>query len=136
MVPPELHTTYPNYPSATDGDGRPGGAGAIGTSLVPLVGNDDAGTGDPEDNDPYTAPDIGRLTGVDTPNRIMTHAKGANGDTVEWRLHFIEFTRLELNGTWYRISDDFPWRLHIKMKKVAGKWTNDGSSKAKNNAGF
>jgi len=66
----------------------------------------------------------------------MTHAKGANGDTVEWRLHFIEFTRLELNGTWYRISDDFPWRLHIKMKKVAGKWTNDGSSKAKNNAGF
>jgi hypothetical protein len=103
--------------------------------LVSLVGNDDAGHGD-EDNNPYTAPDTGKLVGMDTPNRIMTHDKGANDDTVEWRLHFIEFTRLDIGGKWYRISDDFPWRLHIKMKKVADKWTDDGSSKVTDNAGF
>lgn len=137
-----FHTTFPNYPSAADGDGRPGGAGAIDASLVPLVGNDDAGVLFQGDNDPYSDPDKGKLTGADTPNRIMLHAKGNNGDTVEWRLHFIEFTRLEIGETWYRISDDSDdsddslWRLHFKMKKVADKWTNDGSSKALNNTGF
>ena len=133
---PSFHTTYPDYPNTTDGDGRPGGAGAISADMVPLVGNDDASTLDPEDNDPYTAPNKGKLTGEDKPNRVMLHSKGANGDTVEWRLHFIEFTRLDIGGTWYRISDDFPWRLHFKMKKDSGKWTNDGSSKALNNSGF
>jgi hypothetical protein len=133
---PSFNSTFPNYPSAADGDGHPGGAGAIDADLVPIVGNDDAGTGDPEDNDPYHDPNKGKLTGTDQPTRVMPHAAGADGNTVEWRLHFLEFTRLEISGKWFRISDDFPWRVHIKMKKVAGKWVNNGSIKALNNDGF
>jgi len=133
---PSFSTTFPNYPSAADGDGHPGGAGAIDPDLVPIVGNDDAGTGDPEDNDPYTDPNKGKLTGTDQPTRVMPHTAGKDGDTVEWRLHFLEFTRLEIGGKWFRISDDFPWRTHLKMKKVAGKWIDNGSTKALDNSGF
>jgi hypothetical protein len=132
---PSFNMTFPNYPSAADGDGHPGGAGAIDADLVPIVGNDDAGVTDPEDNDPYTDPNRGKLTGTDRPTRSMDHTVG-DGDTVEWRLHFIEFTRLEIGGKWFRISDDFLWRTHIKMKRVGGKWVNDGSLKELNNAGF
>ncbi len=130
------NTTFPNFPSAADGDGRPGGVGEIDASIVPVAGNDDAGEMFQGDNNPYEDPDKGSLTCADLPSRGMVHAVGDNGDTVEWRLQFIEFIRLNIGGTWYRISDDFPWRCHIKMKKVAGKWTNNGSSKALNNDGF
>jgi hypothetical protein len=133
---PSFHTTFPNYPSAADGDGHPGGAGAIDADLVPIVGNDDAGTRDPEDNDPYTAPNRGKLTGRDRPSRTMPHAVGADGDTVEWRLHFFEFTRLEISGKWFRISDALFWRTHIRMRRVAGKWVDNGSLKELNNNGF
>ncbi len=33
------------------------------------------------------------------------------------RWQFREFTRLEINGKWYRVSDWFLWRLHMKAKK-------------------
>jgi hypothetical protein len=131
-----FHTTFPNYPSAADGDGHPGGAGAIDADLVSIMGNDDAGTGDPENNDPYTDPNKGKLTGIDRPTRSISHSVGADGNTVEWRLHFLEFTRLEISGKWFRISDDFPWRIHIKMRRAAGKWVNNGSIKALNNDSF
>jgi hypothetical protein len=133
---PSFHTTFPNYPSAADGDGHPGGAGAIDPDLVPIVGNDDASVNDPEDNDPYTDPNKGKLTGTDRPSRSIDHSVGADGDTLEWRLQFIEFTRLELSGKWVRISDDFPWRTHIRMKRVAGQWVDNGSLKELNNNGF
>src|SRR5262249_16438281 len=94
---PSFHSTFPNYPSAADGDGPPGGVAAIDPDLVPIVGNDDAGVGD-EDNDPYTDPDRGKLIGRDRPSRSIDHSVGANGDTLEWRLHFIEFTRLEIDA--------------------------------------
>jgi hypothetical protein len=133
---PSFHTTFPDYPSAADGDGHPGGAGAIDADLVAIVGNDDAGTGDPEDNDPYTDPDRGALTGTDLPKRTMPHAVGADGDTVEWRLHFLEFTRFEIGRRWVRISDDFPWRSHLRMRRAGGRWVDNGSLKELNNSGF
>jgi hypothetical protein len=133
---PSFHATFPNYPSAADGDGHPGGVGALDPDLVEVVGNDDAGTGDPEDNDPYNNPNRGKLTGTDRPKRTLPHSVGADGDTMEWRLHFLEFTRLEIQGKWYKISDDFPWRTHIRMRKAAGKWVDNGSLKALNNDDF
>jgi hypothetical protein len=132
---PSFHGNFHNYPSLGDGDGRPGGAGAISFGDLLVVGNDDAGVGD-EDNDPYTAPHSGKLWGIDRPSRNIRHADGANGNTVEWRLHFLEFTRLEINGKWYLISNYFPWRVHYKVKKEAGKWKDNGSIKATDNSGF
>jgi hypothetical protein len=114
-------------------------------------GNDDTHTGD-EDNNPYDNPHFtvtnpltgtsvtvdlrDQLTSEDTPNLRMPHALGANGDTVELRMHFREFTRLQLGTTWHRISDWFLWRAHIKVQRTAGKWANNGSSTAPDNAGF
>jgi hypothetical protein len=132
---PSFHGNFHNYPSLGDGDGRPGGAGAISFGDLLVVGNDDAGVGD-EDNDPYTAPHSGKLWGIDRPSRNIRHADGANGNTVEWRLHFLEFTRLEINGKWYLISNYFPWRVHYKVKKEAGKWKDNGSIKTTDNSGF
>ncbi|MBK8538394.1 MAG: hypothetical protein IPL59_26965 [Candidatus Competibacteraceae bacterium] len=119
----------------TDGDGRPGGAGNISFRDLLVAGNDDAGVLD-ENNDPYTAPNIGKLLGSDTPSRGILHSSGANGNTVEWRIHFMEFTRLEINRKWYLISDYIPWRVHYKLKKESGKWKDNASNKATNNNGF
>jgi len=130
-----FHGNYHNYPSMSDGDGRPGGAGAVSFMDWLVAGNDDAGVGD-EDNNPYTAPHAGKLWGIDTPSRAVRHTAGADGNTVEWRLHFQEFARLEIKGKWYLISDYYPWRVHYKLKKVSGKWRNNGSSKATDNVGF
>lgn len=129
-----FHTDFLSFPSLADGDGRPGGAGAISAEDLAVVGNDDSGVGD-ETNDPYTG-STGKLLGEDAPTRIMLHNVGADGDTVEWRLQFFEFTRLNLGTKWYRISNDYNWKVHYKMKKVAGKWVNDNSLKATDNAGF
>ena len=83
---------------------------------------------------PYTGG--GKLTGYDSPGVGIAHAAGVNGDTFEWRLHFKEFTRLEIDGTWFRISDDYPWRIHLKFKKAGGLWVDDSSVKALDNSGF
>ena len=120
-------------------------------------GNDDVGTGDPEDNDPYNAPYAGAIHGPDNPTRGPFHSEGALGDTFEIRQQFRGFARVELNGTWYRISDWFLWRIHFKCKKQNENektwnlnfngdgtiddvnvpvWRDDGSSIAKDNAGF
>jgi hypothetical protein len=145
-----FNSTFPDFPSLSDGDGRPGGAKGISFEDWLVVGNDDAWTGE-QDNNPYDAQtpntQLGRdfgdhtsmpgtLTGFDTPSRGILNSQGSDGDTVEWRLHFQEFTRLDINGKWYLISDHFPWRVHYKLKKVSGKWKDDGSNKAKNNQGF
>lgn len=130
-----FHGNFHNFPSMTDGDGRPGGAGAVSFTDWLVAGNDDAGVGD-EDNDPYTSPHPRILWGIDTPSRYINHTAGANGNTVEWRLHFLEFTRLEINRKWYLISNYFPWRVHYKVKKEGGKWKDNGSNKATDNNGF
>jgi hypothetical protein len=114
-------------------------------------GNDDTHTAD-EDNNPYDNPHFtiaipfsrtsvtvdlrDQLTSEDTPGFQLPHALGANGDTVELRAHFREFTRIQLGTTWHRISDWFLWRAHMKIQRTAGKWANNGSSTAPDNAGF
>ena len=98
-----------------------------------VEGNDDRSVGD-ENNDPYT--NGGRLDGYDSPLMGIANAAGADGNTWERRLHFREFARVELAGTWHRISEFFPWRIHVKFRKAGGKWVNDGTSKATDNAGF
>jgi len=94
-------------------------------------GNDDRATGD-ENNDPYAA----AMTSTDTPSMPADHSAGADGDTVEVRLHFREFVRLEINRRWWVISHHFPWRMHFRMRKAAGRWVDDGSDAATDNAGF
>lgn len=115
----------------------------------PVEGNDDDNTSD-EDNNPYdnahgkgvkggkpfTFDNRDHLKSIDTPSLTLRHSWGKDGNTVERRLHFLEFTRLDLGGKWVRISDDFEWRYHIKFKKEAGKWVNDGSDTEDNNFGF
>lgn len=98
-----------------------------------VEGNDDRGTGD-ENNDPYT--NGGVLSGFDRPQTAVVHSAGAEDDTYEVRFHFREFTRLEIEGTWYRISDFYLWRIHMKFRKVGGLWINDGSTTALDNSGF
>ncbi|MCP5419933.1 MAG: hypothetical protein H6970_07280 [Gammaproteobacteria bacterium] len=114
-------------------------------------GNDDTHNTD-EDNNPYdnfhgdiAIPFLGvlvpvdlrdQLTSEDKPFLKMPHAMGADGDTVELRMHFREFTRLQLGTKWNRISDWFLWRVHIKLRRTAGKWANNGSTTAADNAGF
>jgi hypothetical protein len=89
---------------------------------------------EPEDNDPYN--DSGTVKGVDQPQLGMAHTTGANGDTFEIRAHFIEFLRVNLDTKWYRASDDFPWRVHFKYKRVSGKWIDNGSIQRMNNDDF
>jgi hypothetical protein len=100
----------------------------------PALGNDDTTTTDPENNDPYT--NGGKIDAHDEPTTTMRNSTGANGDTFERRYHFIEFLRLNLGSQWLRISDDYPWRVHFKYKRVGGVWTDDGSDEAQDNAGF
>ena len=94
-------------------------------------GNDDSGTGD-ETNDPYG----GTMTSVDTPVDNLSHAGGADGDTFEERAHFLEFVRLELARTWWVVSNMFPWRVHMRVRKAAGRWVDNGTTAAADNAGF
>ena len=92
----------------------------------PVEGNDDAGTGDPEDNNPYSSPNIGKLTGDDSPARSGPNngalSNGNVGDTYRTRLWFQEFARLQLgpsgSAKWYVISDPLLWRVEYKFKKI------------------
>lgn len=112
-------------------------------------GNDDTHVGD-EDNNPYdnkfgTKTEKGqkvtfdlrdRLISKDAPNLTMRHGRGNDGDTLERRLHFREFTRIVLGGKWLRISNAFEWRFHMKFRRVSGKWQDDGSTTDSDNDGF
>jgi hypothetical protein len=99
-----------------------------------VEGNDDTTDATDEINDPYG--NSGKLIAADNPGIGIAHSAGSDNDTYELRLHFREFARLEIAGTWYRISDYFLWKYHIKFKKVAGKWINDGSAITNDNEGF
>ncbi len=100
---------------------------------VSVVGDDDSRNKLDETNNPYP---LGKLTGTDTPSRTWKETVGQNGNTIEHRLHFQEFTRLEINKKWFRVSVPKYWRVHFKFKKVSGKWVNNLSSKALDNAEF
>jgi hypothetical protein len=94
-------------------------------------GNDDRATGD-ETNDPYG----GTMTSQDTVTLQLSHSGGADGNTFERRLHFLEFVRLEIARTWWVVSRMFPWRVHERARKVAGRWVDDGTTSAADNSGF
>lgn len=97
----------------------------------PVEGNDDALPGD-EFNDPDATSGLlatcvsafpishsrGSLESCDSPAFGIAHDAGIAGNTWEYRVHFREFSRLELNGVWTRISDDFLWRFHMRLKKI------------------
>ena len=122
----------PNNISDADRLQPPVPASGISYPSNEVEGNDDS-TNEEETNDPYNA-DV--LTGVDLASEGIKHTAGSNGNTFELRLHFKEFTRLEIEGTWHRISDYKLWRIHFKFKKVNGKWVNDSSIQALNNDDF
>lgn len=98
---------------------------------VPYPGNDIEGNDDSgntvEDDDPYGAPNVGKLTDHDPPNQpfVLDRATPV-GSTIEYRLQFREFVRLEIDGTWHRVSGNFLWRLHSKMEKVWIRGGRDG----------
>ncbi len=112
-----FYTNYPDWPTGN------------------LVGNDDA-TANDENNNPYAGASKGTLLGTDNPTTAPLHVEGANGNTFEIRFHCKEFTRLQINGTWFRISDDFLWRIHFKFSKAGGRWADNGSAIALDNAGW
>jgi hypothetical protein len=87
-----------------------------------------------ETNDPYS--NNGVLTDADRPEYGIVDRAASDGDTYEARLQFREFTRLEIEGTWTRISDYYLWRIHFKFLKVNGLWTDNGTNKALDNNGF
>jgi hypothetical protein len=104
-----------------------------------LIGSDDSTTADPEDNDPYAD---GLMSGFDQVRIHIRNAAAVTGDIFEARIHFQEFERLDLGGTWRQISDDHPWKLHFRILKIAipsfgiNQWFNAGSFGALDNAGF
>ena len=98
-----------------------------------VEGNDDRSVTD-EVNDPYA--NNGVLSETDDPIYALADRAGADGDTFELRFVFQEFTRVELQGNWYRISDSYWWRTNLKFLKINGLWTNNGSSIALDNAIF
>jgi hypothetical protein len=111
-------------------------------------GNDDIHVGD-EDNNPYPnrdgtfprrpgGPSVSPayLWSSDRPRLELQNAWGSSGDTIERRLHFREFSRIELGGQWVRVSDFFPWRFHIKFRHTATRWQDDHSVTEANNDDF
>ncbi len=81
----------------------------------PLIGNDDAGTGD-ENNTPTSS---GNIQSGDRPQRGFDRRGGDVGDTYDNDTSFEEFARLEINGKWYLISDPENWGVHFKFIKKA-----------------
>lgn len=81
----------------------------------PLIGNDDAGTGD-ENNTPSSS---GNIQSGDDPTRGFDRRGGDVGDTYDNDTSFEEFARLEINGKWYLISDPENWGVHFKFVKTA-----------------
>lgn len=73
-------------------------------------------------------------------------------EAMEFRVHFGEFLRLDIEGTWQRISGFREWRLHGKIKKADEAvdnqdydgdgdqtdelWINDGSVTDTTNNGW
>jgi len=80
----------------------------------PVIGNDDAGVGD-EINNPYT--NNGQIESEDVPTRQLTLNGGNIGDNYRCQLWFQEFARLEIQGTWYVISESQLWRVDYRMEK-------------------
>ena len=88
----------------------------------------------------------------DTPRHFVRSSAGNVGDTVEARYQFAAFSRVQIGGKWYRISDRFPWRFHAKYRKASEQadqqdynndgdqldeiWINNGTLSDETNNGF
>jgi hypothetical protein len=84
------------------------------------LGNDDFET-ETEHNDPYIPAGqhgIGHLFSQDGPGFPVLEPNGNVGSTAEWRLHFKEFSRLQIGKKWFRVSEQELWRLHFKFEKI------------------
>jgi Bacterial TSP3 repeat len=106
-------------------------------------GNDDSDVAGDEDNNPYQVSaklkcehHISQIASFDQPTLALFPQHGAQNNTFEWRLQFGEFSRLLIGGGWYRTSDYFPWRMHIKFIKGADTWSNNNSILELNNNGW
>jgi len=92
----------------------------------PIDGNDDSTTTDEVPftnglasgtaNDPYQNRSQKILWSADAP--AFSISKGEIGNTYEFHIQLREFSRVELNGRWFRIGDYKPWRKRVFMKKV------------------
>jgi hypothetical protein len=108
-----------------------------------LVGNDDAGASD-ENNNPYAQysdpakpalhHNVGFITSTDAPSIWMSDIAADQGRTFEETDSFREFARLQLPSKWFRISEDVEWSTTLKIKYSVSStpqnpnWDNDGST--------
>jgi hypothetical protein len=139
-TPAEGERTVEDYETDDDPDGP--------------TGNDDTSYSD-EDNDPYedkedqpgnpgTKTPKGKVASSDYPKTPeFIDAAGDNGDTVQWKIHFQEFVRLQIGvnlysgyKNWYRVSELKKWRYLVKLKKQGGTWEDDGCVSEENNNGW
>jgi len=111
----------------------PNGA-AVSLPSSSLIGNDDANTGD-EDNNLYQSSSgahvshsIGQIASYDKPALFMPDAGGATDDTIEQDDLFQEFARLQIGSQWYLISDPLQWKIIQKVKFGSGEWQDNGST--------
>jgi TANFOR domain-containing protein len=92
---------------------------ALPANLV--IGNDDAGTTDPEDNNPYNIP-LGKIKGWDAPSMAHALQGGQVGDTYRFQVFMQEFIRLQLgdgaSGSWFVISEPCNWQVDFRFIKV------------------
>jgi hypothetical protein len=125
-------TLYDNLPNANIIQPTTPKPGADSYPQDKLEGNDDSGS-TLEDDDPYTAPKIGKLTDRDTPEHpFVNDDSPAIGSSIDFRMQFRQFCRLEIGSKWFLISDHKPWRLHGKLKKtwIAAEDDTDGNGEA------
>jgi hypothetical protein len=123
----------------------------------PVVGNHDERATDEDDN-PYSAtesipstvgptkPAIGQVGSsdlADSPGLDQNFTKRTQGSTLEARLQFAEFVRLQISKTatqtssgWFRISDPSFWKQHILFTKDGSTWKDGGSTQSTDNEGF
>ena len=94
-----------------------------------VVGNDDRSIG-PEQNNPYNT--TAEMSTHDEPSIPIHGFLGSQNHIFEVYWEFREFVRLDLEGTWVRISGNLTWKFDQKYKKISGdhKWEDNGSSVA------
>ncbi|MEO6473614.1 hypothetical protein, partial [Luteolibacter sp.] len=101
-----------------------------------LIGNDDsdwAAQVPPYDktfttSSGYVQGEVAHSRDQDSPQFVLPHAKGVDGDTFKMHADFVEFVRIELGTKAYMASDTYESKLTFGFKKDNGKWTDDSST--------
>ena len=128
------HARYYNLKNPFDGV-------IINWPVDDLAGNDDVADRDPanpsEDNDPYTistnaflAHGLGEVAATDSPVVKAPSSYGHPvGQVYQQLMSFREFLRLQIGGTWFRLSPDLDWGMTLSIVIGSdGKWQDSGSS--------